>query len=1670
MQTPSEIAPVEVPVANTALTESSTTDKTSTATSTTGTENSTAAGSITETSTATPPGSTGNSSTAANSECTTVTENSTATPSGAPGSSTSTVTPPCVAFSTEHEEYLAARGIPLEVAAAAGLKSVNGAQAAKLVGFARPIASDGLAIPYEGMAQEYTRVRNNDPEAAGCRFFAPTGREVPLYRVPSAVSAAAAALRATQAAAPPPAPQTAGAAPVMPAWCPPPAGLSNVMFVVEGPIKAIALAAAGVDCRGLGGVSTTLTGKGEDVRLNSSWPAVKGRTITICFDAGTAVNPGVARAQGRLVHALQRADATVLVAKLPLGVNGCDQGPDDYLAKQGAAALWNVLGQAVDGPPLLRAATVAAPNSKGALNDLMDDLPFRVAVFDAGIGVQRNVRDILTQAGLAPKDWTAWMARTKALLAQAAKDALRASAMGGVTYEIRRERLCIVELHQDAQGNDEEKVTQLCNFTAKIVEETTFDDGHAELLKFTLAGKVAEGRVLPRVTIDVKDLSDALWPVKQWGSDVQVVADSRKTGDLRLAIQQQSLAVKKRVYQHTGWTQLRDETGSPAGVPIFLHADGAVGAADISVQLDSKLAKYRLPTVVVDVADAIRASLALLDIGPLRVTLPLLLAVYLAPLVSSIPAAASFLIFLVGKSGSFKTVLAALFSAHEGEELHDRPVASFADSIPSLESKLTALKDVVCVVDDFKPTSTNSADDMRKKATTLVSMIGNAEGRGRNSSGGAQRTDRPPRGFVIATGEMLPEGESTLARMLTLTLSKSEVDTDRLTEAQGNSARLSHAKLAFLEGLRPQLATLIPLLKKRFVDYRSAFLKDMPGGHLRSPAQLAYLALGIDLLADFARDHGVFTEAEWRTRKKEWWKVLDGLGEDAGQRAAEADPARRFVDVLRELLTTGAAELQDCLELEAWINLSPKAAAVGWVGPNMEAYLLPDATYAVVAKAMQAGNEPLPYTGKTLWPRLRELGLIEKGDRPRRLAQRHTLGGQRVSVMVMPASVVHPTDPGDGDGPQGGGGGAGSETGPDQGKGLMEKDAGSGVPEGGLQATLAAAGERPNEGENGTNSGEQRTTEVLPWTTTPGSPFIQLINFIEKDKERKEEGEAIGPIGPRQEGTPSCSAVALTSEAPERVEKTLATATPTLLSGRGPSGPTGPLPLYLEPNPAFSGSSRQAYRWSDGSGGYTALTPNSAAGLSGATVVAHDGKPLLKQLAELGVVPSAVRCTQVGSRLLTGSPQKAAAYEAVCRHHLGSSAASSSLSGLDSHLQHRLTEEGMGRVARLEFELLPVVARMEHAGLGVDADAWRAMMAAKQAAASRLGATAMQQLGVQSLADDVVLAALQAKGLAITHTKGEVLAHHLAVPGVTEFLGWRRLMAFAADLGGTVLKLVNGSHYTGRVHASFDALGARTGRMTCSEPNLHGLLKETAVRRCVVPSKGMVFVVADYSAIDLRVLAHVTGDENLRALFEAGGDPHRRTAALMLGKPEAEATAEERQRAKPVNFGIVLGMGAESLLTYALEKYGVALSLQEAKRFQQALLTAYPRVAAWQKKMQRDAPAELRTPSGRRRTGFAQTHGYTERLSTEIQGPAADGMKQGMVLVDRAIAPHGARIVLAVHDELLVETPVERAEEVKDLVVAAMVAGMSEFITSVPITVAASIRTTWAAEDSIAPT
>ena len=278
-------------------------------------------------------------------------------------------------------------------------------------------------------------------------------------------------------------------------------------------------------------------------------------------------------------------------------------------------------------------------------------------------------------------------------------------------------------------------------------------------------------------------------------------------------------------------------------------------------------------------------------------------------------------------------------------------------------------------------------------------------------------------------------------------------------------------------------------------------------------------------------------------------------------------------------------------------------------------------------------------------------------------------------------------------------------------------------------------------------------------------------------------------------------------------------------------------------------------------------------------------------------------------------------------------------------------------------------------------------------------------------------------------------------PIIDDILEYRQVTKLKSTYVDGLIKLADENH---RVHTTFKQTGTATGRLSSAEPNLQNIPIRTEMgrelRRYFIPKSGdYVFIDADYSQIELRLLAAISDDENMREAFCSGKDIHTSTASTVFGVAPEEVTLELRKRAKAVNFGIVYGMGEFSLAE------DLHISRYEAKEYIESYLASYPKIDQYlhDVKAQGRADGYVTTAFGRRRyipelsapNKMTQAFGERVAMNSPIQGTAADVMKIAMINVHRKLREAGidAKLILQVHDELIIEAHRDVAERAKEI-------------------------------------
>jgi len=453
---------------------------------------------------------------------------------------------------------------------------------------------------------------------------------------------------------------------------------------------------------------------------------------------------------------------------------------------------------------------------------------------------------------------------------------------------------------------------------------------------------------------------------------------------------------------------------------------------------------------------------------------------------------------------------------------------------------------------------------------------------------------------------------------------------------------------------------------------------------------------------------------------------------------------------------------------------------------------------------------------------------------------------------------------------------------------------------------------------------------------------------------------------------------------------------------------------------------------------------------------------------------------------LTGKGIKATALEAVPAESIttfGGERADLPLS-LEPGLEEDLRKEGLDRVYReLEEPLIPVLASIERAGVKIDTGTLAGIGARMQAELDDLSAAIFRHAGGEfninspKQLGDVLFTKLNLQSakktgktrvISTAQDVLEELALTHELPALV--LRWRSIQKLKGTYVDALPALVNPA--TGRVHTTFNQAVAATGRLSSSDPNLQNIPVRTSlgreIRAAFVAEPGFVLISADYSQIELRVLAHLSGDAALVEAFRQGIDIHDRTADRVFGAASGIDKHELRRRAKIINYALLYGKTA-----FTLAK-DIGVPQQAAQEFIDAYFAGFPGVRGFIDQTLDDARRSgvVRTLTGRRRlvpeltsrNGMIRMAAEREAVNMPIQGTAADVLKRAMIDVQASLADHNggrarpARMILTVHDELLFEAHEEEAKAVADLVVSRM---EHAFALTVPLTVDVGVGANW---------
>lgn len=558
---------------------------------------------------------------------------------------------------------------------------------------------------------------------------------------------------------------------------------------------------------------------------------------------------------------------------------------------------------------------------------------------------------------------------------------------------------------------------ELSNFLPIPISEVQYDNGEEIERSFQITAlKQHDGELiqLPPVTIKAADLPSMNWVAEHWGFRANIYPPQNSRKDyLRYIIFElgQHIASSKTVYTHTGWRQINGEW-------CFLFHGGVIGNQQAAVELGSRLERYQLrPSRPVTMEESVETVMKLFRLAKPEIMYPLVGLAFLSPLNEFLRQSGhepTFLVYLLGRTQSRKSTLAALILSFFGNFTASSLPSSFKDTDNAVEKKNHALKDVLTVIDDYHPVSSKKEkQQMDKLAQSLSRGYGDRTGRDRMKADTSFRQGYPPRGNAIITGEDFPEiGQSGAARNFIVEVRPNDIPANELlTDLQEKAAE--GVLVAFMSGYISWLSMQVDILPQRlhesFLMHRDRAFIDRVQGLGRTGDILAWLQIGMEYFIDYLRYLNMMDDELTEQMKEKSWKVLCRQGINQLDRAAEEKPTEQFLTTLRELIENKTLLVQR-YPAEVELGCDRKGELVGYEEEGVY-YLFPKLVYQCVSTFFRQQDLRFPLSQNQLQRMLGEEGisLIEQsGGRNYYTRQKQFGPEQKGRYLAIPKDAVFP--------------------------------------------------------------------------------------------------------------------------------------------------------------------------------------------------------------------------------------------------------------------------------------------------------------------------------------------------------------------------------------------------------------------------------------------------------------------------------------------------------------------------------------------------------------------------------------------------------------------------------------------------------------------------------------
>ncbi len=418
---------------------------------------------------------------------------------------------------------------------------------------------------------------------------------------------------------------------------------------------------------------------------------------------------------------------------------------------------------------------------------------------------------------------------------------------------------------------------------------------------------------------------------------------------------------------------------------------------------------------------------------------------------------------------------------------------------------------------------------------------------------------------------------------------------------------------------------------------------------------------------------------------------------------------------------------------------------------------------------------------------------------------------------------------------------------------------------------------------------------------------------------------------------------------------------------------------------------------------------------------------------------------------------------------------------LREKLIERLKSESLVKCAQLEFECVMPVVDIELAGFYMHKERWleqlsivekrrvelaeqlQQVLAEESSQGSLFGGPQREDINLDS--QQQLTKALTRLGIPVPASTRNWILQPLAVeyPIIGTLLEYRTVQKALTSYGENMIEMIN--RVTGRLHADFRQIGAPTGRFACTNPNIQQVPHAVEYRRCFSGyPEGRKLIIADYSQIELRILAEFSGDRGFMEAFHSGADLHRVTAAQVFNASLDQVTKEQRDFAKRLNFGVVYGIGAQRFAMMT------GLTVPDAENVLRRYFGTYRQLDSYLREAANRAVSErqARTASGRL-VRFRYDENDRQQISmtqrngknTPIQGTSADILKRALKLLRDELRETNAKVVNIIHDEIVVEADGDEAEAIAEKVERVMRVAGEEYLKTVPVKVETEIAEEW---------